>query len=427
MRDVLSPEAWTRHELARAFLRHVALHGYDLIGPPAFERAEVLELGLEPSERDELLRFVEPESGAVLALRPDMTPQVARVVATRLGGAPGPLRLAYEGTVLRRRLSRSRQRRQLAQAGFELVGVAGLEGDVEVLGLAASSLRRLGVERFVVDVGHAAVAGSLLGAYEAGRAEALRGALSRKDGSAVGEFASAPGVPPEVSGAVAALSALHGGAEVLVEARRVLGGAGAAAGRAHGAVAEAARALDELEALAEAARELGLGSQVRFDLGEVRGLSYYTGPMFHLFAPGVGVPVGGGGRYDELFGRFGAARPAVGAALDLEAVDAGRRAAGGTHRRPLARVALAPGPLARSLGEALRRRGVGAATGPAEGLDAFARAHGYEAWLEPADGGWAFERLDAGARVCHGADVEAVAAWVEAELGGGAALVHQQE
>lgn len=408
MRDVLSPEAWARRALARAFLEHVALHGYDLVTPPAFERAEVFELGLDAAERDELVRFVEPESGAVLALRPDMTPQIARVVATRLSEQPGPLRLAYEGAVLRRRLSRSRQQRQLAQGGFELVGVAGPEGDLEVLALATSSLRRLGVERFVVDVGHAGVAGRLLRRYRAGRAEALREALARKDEGAVRELSPAPGVPEAVSTALVELVALQGGAEVLREAGRLLGST------------EAAPAIGELAALAVAAGELGLGPRLRFDLGEVRGLSYYTGPMFHLFAEGSGVPVGGGGRYDELFGRFGAARPAAGAALDLEAVDGARRAAGMAPQRSLPRVAIAPGASAGAMASALRRRGVGAATGPEHGLRAYAKAQGYEGLLEPTEEGWAFERLDTGARVCHGAEVEGVAARVEAELRSGA-------
>ncbi|HEU4408546.1 MAG TPA: ATP phosphoribosyltransferase regulatory subunit [Polyangiaceae bacterium] len=416
MRDVLGPEAWTRRGLSRAFLEHVALHGYDLVSPPTFERAAVLELGLDEAQRDELLRFVEPESGAVLALRPDMTPQIARVVATRLGALPGPLRLAYEGAVLRRRLSRSRQRRQMSQAGFELVGVRGPEGDLEVLSLAASSLRQLGVERFVVDVGHAAVAGALLAPYEPARAGALREALSRKDEGAVRELARAPGVAAGAAEALGAIVGLQGGAEVLGEAGRVLG------------ATAAGPALGELRALAAAAGELGLGPRLRFDLGEVRGLSYYTGPMFHLFAEGAGVPVGGGGRYDELFGRFGAPRPAAGAALDLEAIEQARRASGSEPRRPFRRVAVAPGPGALALAEALRARGVGAATGPeGAGLRAFARAQGYEGLLEPEPGGgWAFERLDTGARVCQGAGVEGVAARVEAELRGGAASPHQE-
>ena len=74
--------------------------------PPAFEFASVIERGLGTLDTADVLRFVEPESGEVAVLRPDMTPQVARIVATRLGDHPKPFRLAYEGTVVRRRLGR---------------------------------------------------------------------------------------------------------------------------------------------------------------------------------------------------------------------------------------------------------------------------------------------------------------------------------
>src|SRR5580693_7280307 len=103
MRDLLPEEAAARRSLARQMLDRFALHGYALVTLPVFEFAEVLERGLGMLDPADVLRFVEPESGEVAALRPDMTPQIARLIATRLRDRPPPLRIAYEGTVLRRR------------------------------------------------------------------------------------------------------------------------------------------------------------------------------------------------------------------------------------------------------------------------------------------------------------------------------------
>src|SRR6476620_4749488 len=141
MRDLLPPEAAGRRRLSRRVLEHFALHGYELVTPPAFELAEVLERGLGTLDPRDVLRFVEPESGEVAALRPDVTPQIARMAATRLADRPMPMRLCYEGTVLRRRQERARKHRQIPQAGVELLGMRGPEGDIEVMGLAASSAR----------------------------------------------------------------------------------------------------------------------------------------------------------------------------------------------------------------------------------------------------------------------------------------------
>ena len=139
MRDLLPEEAAARRTLARQVIEVVARHGYALVTLPVFEFAEVLERGLGTLDPADVLRFVEPESGEVAALRPDMTPQIARVIATRLRDRPPPVRLAYEGTVVRRRSGRARKHRQIPQVGVELAGVAGPEGDVELL----SDWRRL--------------------------------------------------------------------------------------------------------------------------------------------------------------------------------------------------------------------------------------------------------------------------------------------
>src|SRR5580692_1027662 len=162
MRDLLPEEAAARRDLSRAMLDRFTLHGYALVTLPVFEFAEVLERGLGTLDPADVLRFVEPESGEVAALRPDMTPQVARIIATRLRDRPPPFRLGYEGTVLRRRSGRARKHRQIPQVGVELAGIAGPDGDLELLALAADALRATGLTRFALDIGDAGVVRALL-------------------------------------------------------------------------------------------------------------------------------------------------------------------------------------------------------------------------------------------------------------------------
>ena len=306
MRDLLPEEAGVRRSLARRMLDRFALYGYAVVTPPVFEFAEVLERGLGTLDPGHVLRFVEPESGEVAALRPDMTPQIARMIATRLYERPPPFRLSYEGTVVRRRSGRARKHRQIPQVGVELAGIAGPEGDLELLSLAADALRATGLERFTIDVGDAGVVRALIAPLAPDEQERLSDALSRKDEA---EIADACTRSCAAHGeALRALPTLHGGRDVIVEGTRRL------------AATPAARASERLLALFDAAVARGLGPHLVADLGEVRGFAYYTGTIFHAYAVGTGDAVGSGGRYDELLARFDCPMPAAGFALDLDRV-----------------------------------------------------------------------------------------------------------
>jgi ATP phosphoribosyltransferase regulatory subunit len=215
MRDLLPEEAAARRALSRKALACIGLHGYAVVTPPAFEFAEVLERGLGTLDPSDVLRFVEPESGDVAALRPDMTPQIARMIATRLRDRPPPYRLAYEGTVLRRRSGRARKQRQIPQVGVELAGVAGPEGELELLALSADVLRALGLERFTIDVGDAGVVRALLSEVSPEGQSRLSEALSRKDEAEVAEACEA--LRCAHADALRALPSLTGARDVLSE------------------------------------------------------------------------------------------------------------------------------------------------------------------------------------------------------------------
>jgi ATP phosphoribosyltransferase regulatory subunit len=365
MRDFLPPDARRHADLARVVLGSFELYGYELVTLPVFEYEEVLERGLGALSPDEVLRFVEPETGEVVALRPDMTPQLARVVATRLGQATPPFRLSYQGSVLRRRRERARRHRQIFQAGIELIGPAGPAGDLEALEVACSAARAVGLRDFVLDLGHARIAFALLEGVEPARQRAAVEALHLKDRSELLRAAARAGLPRNEQEALGALAELHGGREVWPAAAKVLAGTRAAAGAA------------ELSGVFDEVLERGLASSVVVDLGETRNFAYYTGTTFQLHAQGPGTPIASGGRYDGLLGRFGRALPAFGFAFGLDDLS---WALGGVSSSEMPPRVLLSGA-AVQLATGLRQLGVRSAAGPEQDPLAYARAWRYTHWV----------------------------------------------
>jgi ATP phosphoribosyltransferase regulatory subunit len=310
MRDLLPEEAAARRALSRTVLDRFSVFGYRLVTPPAFELASVIERGLGAGA--DVLRFIEPESGEVAVLRPDMTPQIARIIATRMRDHTAPYRIAYEGTVVRRRAGRAKKHHQIPQVGVELCGVGGESADLELLELAAAALRAAGLERFTLDLSDAGIVRELLADVPPERASDITDALATKDESILADHVRGLGT----AAPLLALTRLHGGRDKLEEAVKVLGGT-----RAHAAS-------KRLLALFDAAAARGLAPFLTADAGEVRGFAYYTGTIFSIYAEGPGEPIGAGGRYDELLARFGAPMPAIGFGLDLDALAWALRSAG---------------------------------------------------------------------------------------------------
>ena len=269
--------------------------------PPAVEAADVFgPVAFRALDR----------SGRLIALRADFTAQVARIAATRLAGM-SPLRLYYRGSIVRRVTPDSGPLHERLQAGCELVGDGRPDADAEILGLAAAALHALGVKGRI-SLGSTGYFSALAAAAGASPrlAAALNDAVDRKDLPTLRGLCERE-IPP--GKARDAMLMLAQPPRPQTEARDLLARAEALAPSD-----EALRALRRIPAALALAK--GLGAELEVDLGEVRGLGYYTGIVFNLYAAGSPRPVGGGGRYDTLLGRFGDPRPAVGFSLDLDAL-----------------------------------------------------------------------------------------------------------
>ncbi len=304
MRDLVPPEAARRRALGRALADVFASFGYAPVATPPFELESGLARAIDEIDGRELLRFVDAESGEVVMLRPDITPQIARLVASRLGDRPRPLRLSYEDHVVWRRRGRARTQRQIAQAGVECIGAAEAYADVEIIELASRALAHAGLARHRVELNLTTLAGGLLDRLPPPLRTEARQALARKDRADLTRLLASS--PASVARGLLAALDLVGDAEVLDRARRVFGDRASR------------RRIEQLGDIHRALDALGLGVAIGFDLGEPRGFGYYTGTSFAILAEGPGEPVAVGGRYDDLLGRFGLAMPATGVAIDLD-------------------------------------------------------------------------------------------------------------
>src|SRR5713101_3737705 len=281
--------------------------GYREVVTPAYEYFDVLAQGTDQELQERMFKMVDRESSRLLALRADITPQIARIVATRMRDEPKPLRLSYVTNVFRYDEPHVGRYREFYQAGVELVGLPNPEGDAELIAMAVEGLRALGLREFQLDVGQADFFRGILedlGLDEA-KARELRSALGKKDVSALERLVAGLGAPAAVGELLLALPGLYGRGDVLERAERLV---------------KNPRSEAALANLAEVYRLLtvyGLADSVLLDLGEVSGFDYYSGVHFEAYVSGLGAPLAGGGRYDHMLARFGYDCPATGFAFEV--------------------------------------------------------------------------------------------------------------
>lgn len=304
--DLLADDVRRRREIQRAWFELAEAHAYREVIPPTFEYEEVFTRGAGADLSGRLIRFVDSD-GRLVALRADFTAAIARMVGAKLASEESPIRLSYAGKVYRQEVEGGGRRRELFQMGAELIGDTTAAADVEVLRLVIETLRGLGVRDFQLNLGHIDFVRPLLAQLEPEAADRLRTAIDRKDRAALAEEARELGAPAAVARAMVELPELIGRGPVLLRARSLASGPEAAA------AIERLREIDDL--LHPSERE-----HIVYDLGEIRGLGYYTGMQFEVFVAGVGRAVGFGGRYDDLLALFGPPRAAVGFALETDAL-----------------------------------------------------------------------------------------------------------
>ena len=306
--DLLPPEAEAEAAVTARLMGVLAAHGYERVKPPLVEFEDTLFAGAGAAMASDTFRMMDPVSHRMIGMRADMTPQVARIAATRLAHHPRPLRLSYAGQVLRVKGSQMRPERQVGQAGAELIGAGGPAADVEVIAIAGEALAAVGVPHLSVDLTLPTLVPAIAEAYGVAgeRAAALRAALDRKDAAAVAHLAGDAGE------LLARLVAIGGAAAATRDALDRL----ALPKRARHERARLGAVLDGLAAAMPALK-------VTVDPVENRGFEYHTGISFTFFArvdPAQGPlgELGRGGRYEA--GNAARPEPATGFTLYTDTI-----------------------------------------------------------------------------------------------------------
>ena len=306
MRDTLPFLYELKKQVRSVMAEEIERWGYEFIETPTLEYYETV--GAASAIADHRLFKLLDQQGHTLVLRPDMTAPIARVAASRLYDDGNPLRLAYNANVFRAQQREGGRPAEFEQIGVELIGDGTVAADAEVISLMVALLKRVGLGRFSVAIGHIGYVNALfleiLGNEE--RASVLRRFLYEKNYVGYREHVKSWPLSSIDQKRLLDLLSLRGGTDVIEQAKTLV------------TSEEGRRASDELAALMAALRTYGVAEAVKLDMALVSHMSYYTGILFDVYAEQVGFPIGNGGRYDDLLAKFSRPAPATGVGLRVD-------------------------------------------------------------------------------------------------------------
>ncbi len=310
--EVLPEQAARFEAMRRLLLDLYASWGYELVKPPTIDFIESLLTGTGHDLDLQTFKLVDQISGRTLGLRADMTPQVARIDARQLQ-RDVPTRLCYIGTVLRTRPESIGDSRSPLQLGAELYGHAGVESEVEIIGLMLQTFSAMEIDDIYLDLGNVDIYRGL--AKQAGLSKDVESQLfemlQRKAVTEINTLLDSLDIENKVKAMLSGLSSLNGDKSVFSKARELLS-------EADDSVKQA---IDYLEKTAELMWHRFGDIKVHFDFSELHGYHYKTGVVFAAFVPQLGQAIARGGRYDDIGKIFGRARAATGFSTDLKVLN----------------------------------------------------------------------------------------------------------
>lgn len=304
--DLLFKECEARRGVETKLVQLFKSHGFSEVVTPSLEFYDVFH---ESTMEDETMYKLIDAHGRILALRPDNTTPIARVVSTKLKGFAPPLRLFYNQNVFRISPFLSGRRDEMAQCGVELIGVGGERADVESIALAIAALNGVAPD-FRLEIGHVGFFKALIDdlPVETDIKERIRSYIDSKSYASIGSLLAPYSEKSAACRALTELPHLFGGDDVLERALEIAPNA------------QAAETIRYLKDIYKTLCDLGWKEHIVIDLGLVQSIDYYTGVVFKGYMHGSGEPVLFGGRYDDLYEKFGAPMPATGFALNVDAI-----------------------------------------------------------------------------------------------------------
>ena len=309
LEEILPETARSVETLRRSLLDLFHGWGYELVIPPLIEYADSLLIGLGSDMDIHSFKMVDQLNGRLLAVRPDITPQVARIDAHSLR-REGLARLCYAGSVLHTKPKSLLASRSPIQVGAELYGEASVEADIEIISLMLQALTTAELTNITLDLGHVGIFDALAKQAELNsrQKQEIFEALQRKSVSDLTKLIEQYVNDAMLATAFINLAGLHGGIEVIAQARAIYTSLGD----------DIATALNQLETIVAAIQQRYQDVECYIDLAELTGFHYHQGLVFSAYTIGYGQAIANGGRYDNIGEQFGRARPATGFSLELK-------------------------------------------------------------------------------------------------------------
>ena len=307
VRDIYNTECKKKLATQEKLLDVLHSYGYQDIQTPTFEYFDVFRKEIGTISSRELYKFFDRE-GNTLALRPDITPSIARAAATLFEGEDFPIRLCYEGSTFINHSSYQGRLKENTQMGAELIGADSLEADAEMLAMVVDGLKKVGLEEFQVNIGHVDFIQSLMdaaGLDDESKAE-VHHLITNRNYFGVEEVLDNQEVEGHIKEAFQVLLELMGGVEVLEQALKAA------------PTISAKLAITHLKEMYELLTLYGVQDHISFDLSMSGSYGYYTGIIFRAYTYGTGDAIVRGGRYDQLLEKFGKSTPSIGFAIIVD-------------------------------------------------------------------------------------------------------------
>lgn len=313
MRDFLPRDAERMRYVERVTRELAQLYGYEEVITPVVESYELLAAKSGEEIRERMYAFKDL-SGRRVALRPEFTASMARLVVTKMMYEPKPLKLFCMGSLYRYDEPQYGRFREFWQANYELIGSSKPEADAEILTLTYDLMERLGLRNCHFKIGHMGILRGIL-SQEGVVEEQQNRIMQLVDKKCWDEAITMVQGLSVSEGCVATLKNLFetrgkDASQVLKETKHCVQD-----------YESAVAAVDNLQEILELMKRGGVGFEMLIEAGFARGLEYYTGMIFESYVPEMEIALGGGGRYDKLIELFGGEpTPAVGVAPGIDRI-----------------------------------------------------------------------------------------------------------
>lgn len=308
-RDLIFNECRKKKIIINSLEKTFESFGYDEVITPTVEYYKTFSIDDECMDEEKIYKFFE-SSGRILALRPDMTLPIARVVSTKMKEVEAPIRLRYTSNIFRVNRKFGGKKNEYTDLGVELIGVPELDGDIEALTMALEGFKKLNISNFKLEIGNIKFFNEIFdkSKIREDEKEKLAELIEEKSLIELEKFLNSLEIEESKKNFLKRLPWLFGDEDILnndIEFKDDK---------------DVMEAILYLKKINKILKELGYEENITFDLGMVPGVNYYTGIIFKGYIEGARAPVLSGGRYDNLIKSFGRDLPAVGFSIDVDLI-----------------------------------------------------------------------------------------------------------